>query len=412
MAQQSVKGMKDLLPENQKQHRFILDSCLEIARRFDFKEISSPILEPSSVFEKTLGGGTAKECYQFLDKGGDQLTLRPEGTAGIVRALIQHKLYQGAPLRFFYSGPMFRRERPQKGRFRQFHQAGFEVFGQKDPSAEGELIEMAQMVLKELHILDKTSLLINSIGDTQSQTQYQKKLLDYFTPYEKELSEDSRRRLKENPLRILDSKSPQDKKFLNKAPRPMDSLSKDSKTFFEELKNILSKSSIPFTQDDFLVRGLDYYRHSVFEYVLKEDPEGSQSAVLAGGRYDNLVHSMGGADVPAVGWALGVERTAMLLEPGVFKKTSPLLAVLASNPELKSEEAKHISLLRQAGFYVFIPDFGTLSKQMKRASKRGCDFVFILEDEKLKTAVVKNMKTGEQKQIPLEHIKDSGQWPL
>ena len=264
----TLRGMKDLSPQNCFQQKKITSVCSDICRRFLYREIQTPIMENALVFSKTLGADIVhKELYQFQDKSGQWISLRPEGTAGVVRFLNSLENRQNQRSRFFYSGPMFRYERPQKGRLRQFYQLGVEFFGEKSVYAELELILMAQMILKELNILPQTRLIINSIGDSESRETYKKKLVQYLQPLKNQLSAESQERLLRNPLRILDSKSKQDKEALKKAPRPIEYLNQYSKKFYQNVLSLLKENQIPFHQDDFLVRGLDYYSHTVFEWV-------------------------------------------------------------------------------------------------------------------------------------------------
>lgn len=406
---QTVRGMKDLLFEEQVKHRWIINTCINISERFGFKEIATPLLEFSKIFEKVLSDiDIEKETYHFVDKGGNSLTLRPEGTAGVVRAVIHHKLYQNHPLKFIYSGPMFRYERPQKGRLRQFHQLGLEIFGENSPLAEIELIEIAQMIFKELKMLDKVQLIINSIGDRESQKRYKEKLVDYLTPYKNDLSLDSQKRLLKNPLRILDSKNKQDQELLQSAPRIEFSLNKKSKDFYNKLISLLEEKNIFFTKKDFLVRGLDYYCHSVFEYVSAD--LGAQSAVMAGGRYDGLVQSMGGPSLSAVGWAGGLERISLLCS--LPASQVPLLAIVGFDESFLSEVSQLATQLRSAGYHLYIPTAGTLSKQIKKAHKQKCSFVFIIHSNEWKNGdiILRNMKTGKQKNIPKTDIANWKEW--
>ena len=403
---QPLRGMKDHTPLEQKRYRQIENICASTAQCFHYQEVSTPIIENIEIFSKTVGDDIiGKELYQFTDKGDNSVTLRPEGTASVVRLILNTNLLANDPLlRLFYRGPMFRYERPQKGRFRQFHQFGVEFFGEKSPEAELEVIQMAEMILKKLKI--PTQLLINTIGDEESRKNYKKALLQYLQPFQRELSPESQIRLLKNPLRILDSKSSQDQKILEKAPLPKNFLNTNSKKFYNQVLSLLEKHNISYKQTDFLVRGLDYYSDTVFEFISSQ--LGSQNTVLAGGRYDPLVEMMGGPSCPAVGWACGLERMALLSSMEELPKT--LLAVMSTNEELNDEVIKIASNLRWKGFSVYLPNIQSpFKKQMKLAHKENCSHVLILGANEWKNGkiILKNMKTGQQTLLPkkLENLK-------
>ena len=401
---QTLRGMKDHLPKEQALYRWMLHTSLKIAHRFQYQEISTPLLEHSEVFTKTLGDESdiiGKEIYEFKDKGEQPITLRPEGTAGTARLFINEKLHQQLPLRVSYCGPMFRYERPQKGRLRQFHQFGVELFGKSDVSAEIELITMAEMILKELKIKSKVILQVNTLGDISSRKQYTKKLVEYLTPYQKELSSDSQLRLSKNPLRILDSKDTKDKKILANAPLPKTCLNQSSLSFYEKFLSGLSQQGISFNEQPFLVRGLDYYTHIVFEYT--SDQLGSQNTLLAGGRYDLLVSQMGGTNTCATGWAFGIER-AMLLsddQPSI----QPMVGVVSAQESMHSHILPIANQLRSM-ISVYTPEISSLSKQMKKAHSKGCSYLVILGSNEWnkKQVLVKDMKNGTQKNVPLDSL--------
>lgn len=394
---QPLRGVKDHLPAQQAQYRQIINICSQTAQCFNYQEISAPLIENTEIFSKTIGDDViGKELYQFTDKGGTAVTLRPEGTAGAARLVLNAHLLENTPLRIFYHGPMFRYERPQKGRLRQFHQFGVELFGDKSPQAEFEIIQMADMILKKLKI--SHCLQINTLGDEESRSSYKKALIHYLQPFQKELSPDSQIRLIKNPLRILDSKSAQDQKILEKAPFPKNFLNANSKKFYEQVLFLLDKNKISYQQTDFLVRGLDYYSDTVFEFTSSQ--LGAQNTVLAGGRYDQLIEMMGGRSCPAVGWACGLERLALLssLEDEKF-----ILAVLSTNEKL-NQEVFHISTqLRSEGFCVnSLNTQQPFKKQMKQAHKASCSYVLILGDEEWKDGkiILKNMSNGRQEFFP------------
>ena len=404
---QPLRGMKDHTPLEQTKHRQIENVCAHTAQCFHYQEISTPLIESTEIFSKTVGDDViGKELYQFTDKGDNSVTLRPEGTAGVVRLLLNANLLASLPLRLFYQGPMFRYERPQKGRLRQFHQFGVEFFGENSPQAELEVIQMADMILKKLKI--PTQLLINTIGDEESRKNYKKALVQYLQPFQKELSPDSQIRLLKNPLRILDSKSTQDQKILEKAPLPKNFLNTSSKKFYDQVLSLLDKNNITYQQKDFLVRGLDYYSDTVFEFTSSE--LGSQNTVLAGGRYNQLVETMGGLACPAIGWACGLERLVLLSALEQTQKI--LLAVLSTHEELNDEIVKIATHLRSKGFCVYTPNIqSAFKKQMKLAHKESCSHVFILGTDEWKNGkiILKNMQTGQQTLLSksLENLKIS-----
>ena len=400
---QTLRGMKDLSPQDCFQQKKIVSVFSDICQRFLYREIQTPIMENALVFSKTLGADIVhKELYQFKDKSGQCIALRPEGTAGVVRFLNSLEQRQNQRSRFFYSGPMFRYERPQRGRLRQFYQFGVEFFGEKSAYAEIELILMAQMILKELNVLPQTRLIINSIGDSESRAVYREKLVQYLKPLKHHLSVESQERFLRNPLRILDSKSKQDKEILKKAPRPVEYLNQYSKSFYQDVLSLLKENQISFHQDDFLVRGLDYYSHAVFEWV--SDDLGAQSALLAGGRYDGLVSMMGGTDCPAVGWACGLDRMALLCsEKSLFP---PDIGVLSVHDSLYPIAQKQALQLREEGFSVYLPEQASFSKQMKKIHQQNCVFALILGSDEWKAHEVslKEMKTGKQIKISKDSL--------
>src|SRR5215467_13387572 len=310
---QPVRGTQDLLPEVARRHRRVVESARSAAELYGFAEMTTPIFEFTEVFARPIGEHTdivAKEMYTFTDRGGDEVTLRPENTAGVVRSVISNGLAQSVPLKFFYSGPMFRHERPQKGRFRQFHQIDVELIGVPEPQADVEVIEIGAEVLRELGLLDRTVLELNTLGDSASRRAYRSALIDYFSRYAAELSEDSRRRLEVNPLRILDSKDENDRRISAGVPSFDQYLNDESRKFFSRVRAGLDHLGIAYQLSPRLVRGLDYYCHTAFEFVTEH--LGSQGTVLGGGRYDGLMSLLGGPETPGVGWAAGIERLAML----------------------------------------------------------------------------------------------------
>lgn len=408
---QPVRGTQDLLASQCRSFRAIDDSAWGIAQRFGYEEIRTPIFEFGEVFHRTLGETSdvvSKETYKVLGPvaGEESLVLRPEGTAGIARAFISNGLAQELPLKFYYYGPMFRYERPQKGRYRQFHQVGVEFLGVEDALADVECISLGHLILQELELAPKVRLEINSLGDSESRSRHREALVNYLARYESELSEDSKVRLKKNPLRILDSKDEGDRKILTGAPNLKEFLNQSSRDFSEQVLNGLTKLGIPFHWNERLVRGLDYYTHTVFEFTTQE--LGAQGAVIAGGRYNGLIGMMGGQDTPGVGWAAGVERLALLLGE-VAADTSHLIAVVAAEDSAKEECSKIAFDLREKGFTVEQIFGGNMGKKMKRAAKSGAVQTIIVGSDELqkKTATLKNMTTGEQTSVPRIDLADN-----
>jgi histidyl-tRNA synthetase len=310
-----IRGMNDILPEEMPYWLFLEKKCLELMHRYGYHGIRFPVLEHTELFKRTIGESTdvvEKEMYTFADRNGDSLSLRPEGTAGCVRAGIEHSLFYNQEQRLWYLGPMFRHERPQKGRYRQFFQLGVEAFGLSGPFIEAELILISYRLWKELGLSSAVELQMNSLGTPACRAAYRQQLITYFEPLYDRLDADSQRRLHTNPLRILDSKNPDMQSLIANAPKLMNHLDASSKAHFEQLCALLSTYSIPYKINPALVRGLDYYTHTVFEWVT--DQLGSQGTICAGGRYDGLVEQLGGGSVPAAGFALGLERIVLLLQ--------------------------------------------------------------------------------------------------
>ena len=306
---QPVRGTQDLLPEAMRRHRQVIEAARMTAELYGFAEIATPIFEFTDVFARPIGEGTdivSKEMYTFEDRGGEEITLRPENTAGVVRSILSNGLVQSAPLKFFYEGPMFRYERPQKGRFRQFHQIGVELIGVAQPQADIEVIALGCRVLRALGIENRTVLEINTLGDPESRVAYRHALTAYFSDHVSELSQDSLRRLERNPLRIFDSKDESDNRVAADAPSFAEYLTAESQDFFVRVRDGLDALDIRYQINPRLVRGLDYYTHTAFEFVTSD--LGAQGTVMGGGRYDGLVELMGGPALPGVGWAAGIER--------------------------------------------------------------------------------------------------------
>jgi histidyl-tRNA synthetase len=404
---QPVRGTHDLLAEDTLRHRKVIDTVRAVSACYGFDEIETPIFERTEVFARTLGDTSdivTKEMYTFEDKGGEMLTLRPENTAGVARAFISGGMAQSLPLKFTYQGSMFRYERPQKGRLRQFHQVGAETIGVEGPLADIEMIALGSHFLKALGVRDKTVLELSSLGDSESRSVYRHKLVDYFTNHVDKLSEDSRQRLDRNPLRILDSKDQGDRAIIENAPMIADSFNDYSRDFFETVKQGLDAIGVAYTINPRLVRGLDYYCHTAFEFTTTE--LGAQGALVAGGRYDGLIKQMGGPPTPGVGWAAGIERLAMMIDDPVGRARP--IAVVPLGAEAEARALVLTQNLRQSGFSIELGYSGNMKKRMKRANTVGAAACVILgEDELAKdVATVRNMETGDQVEVPLASLED------
>ena len=403
---QPVRGTHDILPEEIRRHHHICETGRRVAELYGYQEFATPIFEFSEVFTHTLGASSdivTKEMYSFVDRNGDELTLRPEGTAGIVRALVSEGLSQHLPLKIFYQGPMFRHERPQKGRLRQFHQIGIELLGVGESTGDIEIIALAAQILAELGVLEATVLELNSIGDIESRTAFRKALVEYLDDYRKELSEDSRTRLDRNPLRILDSKDEKDRKILKKAPLLPDYLNAESTEAFSAICVGLDDLGVTYQLNPRLVRGLDYYCHTTFEFTAKT--LGAQATVLAGGRYNGLVAAMGGTETPGTGWAAGVDRIAMMLEapPEAIRP----IAIVPVSSNVEPEALRLAQELRQEGYVIELGYRGNLSKRLKRANKLSAVAAILLgEDEIAKDSVtLRDLASGEQESVSLKTLK-------
>ena len=406
-ALQPVRGTHDLLPDEMRAHRRVAESARDTAGRYGFDEMATPIFEFSQVFKRTLGDTSdvvTKEMYSFVDKGGDEITLRPENTAGVARGFISGGLAQNVPVKFFYSGPMFRYERPQKGRLRQFHQIGVELIGVAQAQADLEVIACGARVLDELGVLDATTLELNTLGDNESRGRYRDALVSYFSDYADALSSDSRERLARNPLRILDSKNERDREIVADAPVFEDFLNADSQAFIAAVRDGLDALEIGYTLNPRLVRGLDYYCHTAFEFTTQS--LGAQGAVIAGGRYDGLIGMMGGRETPGVGWAGGIERLAMLC--GDPPPSARPVVVVPLGDAARDTGFKLTERLRRDGYRVDIGYSGNLSRRMKRANRLNAAATVILGDEELSrdAATVRHMYTGEQEEVSLASLPD------
>ena len=405
---QPIRGTHDLLPDAMRRHRHVVDTACAVAGRYGYDEMATPVFEATEVFARTLGETSdvvTKEMYSFETKGGDSVTLRPENTAGVARAMISNGLQQSLPLRYFYAGPMFRHERPQKGRQRQFHQIGIELVGVAHPLGDVETIAAGAAVLDALGVRERTVLELNTLGDTESRDAYRDRLVGYLSRYRDDLSEDSRRRLDVNPLRILDSKNARDREIVADAPVFGDSLTDGARAWFDGVKAGLDAIGIGYTLNERLVRGLDYYCHSAFEFTT--EALGAQGAVIAGGRYDGLIGRMGGPETPGVGWAGGIERLALLAEADLPAPRPVALVPIgdaAENAALPLAER-----LRAAGYRVDLAFGGNLKKRMKRADRAGARAAVLIGADELAAdaATVRDLDSGEQSRVSLDTLADA-----
>ena len=408
---QAIRGMNDLLPANSQIWSFLDSTINNLLLSYGYKYCRTPNVESTETFSRAIGEVTdivEKEMYTWKDNNGDSLTLRPEGTAGVVRMMIEHNLPREGIQKVFYSGPMFRHERPQKGRYRQFHQVGAEVFGASDAKIDAELISITNTLWKSLKI--NAQLEINSLGSTASRALYRETLTRYFKDNKDRLDEDSSRRLKTNPLRILDSKNKDLEALISEAPKMIDHLDEESNEHFEALKNYLEHLDIPYTVNPKLVRGLDYYNQTVFEWL--SDELGSQGTICGGGRYDGLVEKMGGNPTPAIGFAMGLERIALLIQDKSKELISdrPHLYFLSMGESAHCESMKVSRQILEAMPNITITNditMGNLKSQMKKANKSGADYAMILGEEELAKNVLsfKPLKgQGVQQSIELEGI--------
>ena len=393
----TVRGVHDLLPDDLHRHKKVIKAGLNVSSKYCYSEIEIPIFEFSEVFKKPLGKSSdivTKENYIFKDRSDDELMLRPEGTSGVVRAFLNAGLIQDIPQRFSYSGPMFRYERPQKGRLRQFKQFGVECIGISNSMADIEVISLGYEFLNKLNIIDKITLKINSLGDADSRLLYRKVLIEYLNDFKFQLSNDSIKRLSDNPLRILDSKNAVDKKILVNAPSVLDYLNEKSKERFENVCEGLDILKIKYEVDKNLVRGLDYYCHTAFEFIT--DQLGAQGTVLAGGRYDGLSKMLGGAEVAGVGWAAGVERLALMVQSEYIN--SPDVVLMAQTEVYNHHLLPIMNALIKQGLKVETIYTGNISKKFKRANKINSSFAIVLGEEEVAKKVIKlkNLFSGSE----------------
>ena len=410
MTIQPARGTRDIYGADLAAFKQVENTAREFAKRYGFGEIQTPIFESTEVFCRGVGETSdivSKEMYTFTDRGGESFTLRPEGTAGVVRAFISEGMEQNQPVKLMYAGPMFRYERPQKGRYRQLHQVGVEILGAATPQTDVEVLCLAWDFLSALGLQKYIRLELNTLGDVESRTAYRDALVAYFSDFKDKLSEDSRVRLEKNPLRILDSKDEGDKKIVENAPKMTDFLNEESKKFFDAVQDGLNALGIPFVVNPRLVRGLDYYRHTVFEFVT--DSLGAQGTVLAGGRYDGLVQQLGGSQTAGIGFAAGIDRLALLVaEAGLVSPQPRPIAVVPVGEDTLLPIMKVAHDLRQSGYVVDMAYSGNMGKRMKKANKiNACAAVILGSDEYVKgVAAVRDLDTGDQSEVEIAALPD------
>ncbi len=402
---QPARGTRDLIGEEARRHFHVVDTARRIAAIWGFDEWSTPIFEDTRVFSRTLGETSdvvTKEMYSFADRGGESLTLRPEATAGICRALVSNGLTQSLPQKIFCTGPMFRYERPQKGRYRQFHQIDIEVLGTAEPLADAEVIACGWAILRALGVAGDTVLELNTLGDKPSREAYRAALVEYFAAHTTALSEDSRLRLERNPLRILDSKDPGDRAIVAEAPTILGHLTTEAAGFYTDLRRHLDRFGVPFTENPRIVRGLDYYSDTAFEFVTTR--LGAQGTVMGGGRYEGLVEEMGGPHTPCIGWAAGVERLAMLL--AAPPDAPAAVAVVPVGEEAEAAAIDVMQALRAAGIRAEMAYRGTLKRRLERANRIGARAAVIIGEAELARGVaqVKNLASGGQQDVALDAL--------
>lgn len=403
----AVRGTQSMLGEEAQRFTKVVETFERVRRLYGFGRVEVPVFEATAVFSRSLGETTdvvSKEMYSFEDRGGDSLTLRPEFTAGIARAYLTEGWQQYAPLKVGTHGPLFRYERPQKGRFRQFHQLDAEVIGAGEPAADVELLAFADQLLQELGVADGVTLQLNTLGDSATREAWRKALIAHFEEAKDALSEESVARLEKNPLRILDSKDPRDRPVADAAPEIDAHMTSEAGAFFEAVTKGLDAAGVAWTRNARLVRGLDYYRHTAFEFVT--DRLGAQGTVLGGGRYDGLIETLGGPHTPAVGWAAGIERLAMLIEAPA--RARPDIALIPIGEPAELEVTRLAQELRRSGNSCHIAYRGNMKRRLELASKADAAIAVIIGDQELerREANVKNLATGDQFQVPFDRLVD------
>ena len=406
----TVKGMHDILPVEMPKWHFLEETFRELVDRFGYREIRTPVVEPLELFVRGIGEVTdivEKEMYAFEDKGGARLALRPEGTASVIRSYIQHNIGGQQPIsKFYYIGPMFRRERPAKGRYRQFYQAGAELIGVEEPTADAEIIDMAVQFVEALGI-ENVNVQINSLGDHNTRPLFRDALVEYFTGDLERLCPDCRRRLQTNPLRVLDCKVPDCVEAAAGAPSVLDHLTGESASHFNELKRLLDENGTPYQVAPKMVRGLDYYTRTIFEIQGESDTLGSQATIVGGGRYDDLVKDLGGKQTPTIGFAFGIERLLLMLGPGASVSVRPTIYVAGIGDGGLDRAVALARTLRKAGNKIEVSyREGSLRSQLKRADRHGSIIAIIAgEDEAARGKVTwRNMKDGSQEEVSLSDL--------
>ena len=405
---QRIRGTQDIWGEEADRFHKVVAAFDRVRRFYAFDRVEVPVFEATEVFARSIGETTdivSKEMYTFPDRGGDMLTLRPEFTAGICRAYLSEGWQQRAPLKLATDGPVFRYERPQKGRFRQFHQLDAEIIGTDAPAADVELLVLADQLLRELSISDGVRLELNTLGDAETREAWRAALVSHFEAHRDALSEESRARLERNPLRILDSKDPKDRPIAESAPEIDSFLTPAAADFFAQVTAGLDAAGVAWTRNPHLVRGLDYYRHTAFEFVT--DRLGAQGAVIAGGRYDGLIESLGGPPTPAVGWAAGIERLAMLTDAPPPAQVDAALVPLGDRAEAAA--AGIAAELRRAGIACDMAFRGNMKRRMQKAAASGARYAIIIGDDELADgeAAVKDLQSGEQRNVPLANLAEA-----
>jgi histidyl-tRNA synthetase len=394
-----IRGTQSMLGEEADRFHHVVETFDRVRRLYGFKRIEVPVFEATAVFARSLGESTdvvSKEMYSFEDRGGDSLTLRPEFTAGICRAYLTEGWQQYAPLKVATHGPLFRYERPQKGRFRQFHQLDAEVIGAGEPAADVELLCFADQLLKELKIDDGITLKLNTLGDGGSRAAWRAALIEHFEAHRGELSEDSLTRLAVNPMRILDSKDPRDRPIADAAPDIDMFLTDGARDFFDSVTGGLDAAGVKWTRDARLVRGLDYYRHTAFEFVT--DRLGAQGTVLGGGRYDGLIETLGGPHTPAVGWAAGIERLAMMVSVEPLKLD---VCIVAETDSFKALVPAMAGAFRSRDFSCEVLNTGAIKKRYEKAQKLAPGIVIIIDDHALGASVLGNIRIKQLVGLPI-----------
>jgi histidyl-tRNA synthetase len=405
---QPVRGTQSLLGEEADRFHAVVDAFDRVRRLFGFRRVEVPVIEQTAVFARTIGETTdvvSKEMYSFEDRGGELITLRPEFTAGICRAYLSEGWQQFAPLKLAVHGPAFRYERPQKGRFRQFHQLDAEVIGAGEAAADVELLSLGDQLLRELGIHEGVTLQLNTLGDAETRDAWRSALVEYFEAHRGSLSDDSLARLERNPLRILDTKDPKERPIADAAPSIDDYLTDEASDFFGQVTAGLDAAGVRWARNSRLVRGLDYYRHTAFEFVT--DRLGAQGTVIAGGRYDGLIEALGGPHTPAVGWAAGIERLGMMIDAP--KPEAATVAVVPLGEKAEAAAQGIVAGLRREGVAADMAYRGNMKKRLSRANASGAKYALILGDNELESgeAQLKDLTTGEQRAVSLDLIGDA-----